>query len=372
MSKKSFFFAGGGTGGHIYPALAIAERLIDLETDARIHFFCSNRPIDSQILSKTNFEYTKLPAAGFAAQPSAIIKFGRSFLKSYSVAKKVLAETGQAVVIGLGGFVSAPVCFAAHRLNIPVAILNTDFIAGRANKLLSHWADEIFVQFEETAQYFAGRKAKVHIVGCPLRKGFENPQPEKAVRQLGLDKNKKILLVTGASSGSATINDAVCLLLEKLNSFSDTWQIVHLAGAGDYQKVKESYDAAQISHKVLDYWDDMPNLLASADLVIGRSGAVSVAEYAASGAASICMPYPHHKDRQQYLNADKLVEAGAAIIVDDLPDSAERGQWLWEELELLLKDDNKREEMEKNCEAIANTKAASKIAERLLKIVVSE
>ena len=372
MSKKSFFFAGGGTGGHIYPALAIAERLIDLETDARIHFFCSNRPIDSQILSKTNFEYTKLPAASFAAQPSAIIKFGRSFLKSYSVAKRVLAKTGQAVVIGLGGFVSAPVCLAAYRLKIPAVLLNTDAVPGRANKLLVRWADEIFVQFEDTAEYFVKRKAKVHIVGCPLRKGFENPRPERTVSELGLNKNKKTLLVTGASSGSASINDAVCSLLEKLNSFSDTWQIVHLAGAGDYQKVKESYDAAQISHIVLDYWDDMPNLLAAADLVIGRSGAVSVAEYAAAGVPSICMPYPYHRDRHQYLNAGKLVSVGAAVIVDDLPDAAERGQWLWEELELLLKDDNKREEMEKNCEAIANTKAASKIAERLLKIVVSE
>ena len=111
----------------------------------------------------------------------------------------------------------------------------------------------------------------------------------------------------------------------------------------------------------------MPNLLTAADLVIGRSGAVSVAEYAAAGAVSICMPYPHHKDRQQYLNADKLVEAGAAIIVDDLPDAAERADWLWEELELLLKDDDRRQQMKKNCFAIANTQAASKIAEKLLK-----
>lgn len=104
------------------------------------------------------------------------------------------------------------------------------------------------------------------------------------------------------------------------------------------------------------------------DLVIGRSGAVSVAEYAAACVSSICLPYPYHRDRHQYLNAGKLVDAGAAIIVDDLPDAKERAQWLWEELEGLMKDEKKREEMAKNCAAIANKEAASKIAEKLLEI----
>ena len=110
----------------------------------------------------------------------------------------------------------------------------------------------------------------------------------------------------------------------------------------------------------------MPNLLAAADLVIGRSGAVSVAEYAAGGAPSICMPYPHHKDRHQYLNAGKLVEVGAAIIVDDLPNEEERAQWLWEELEVLMKDEERRKEMSEACRTVARPQAEVKIAERLL------
>jgi UDP-N-acetylglucosamine--N-acetylmuramyl-(pentapeptide) pyrophosphoryl-undecaprenol N-acetylglucosamine transferase len=103
-------------------------------------------------------------------------------------------------------------------------------------------------------------------------------------------------------------------------------------------------------------------------LVVGRSGAVSVAEYAAAGVPSICMPYPYHKDRHQYLNAGKLVEAGAAVIVDDLPDANERAEWLWEELEELIKNEGKRNKMRKNCERIANKHASSKIAQRLLEI----
>jgi UDP-N-acetylglucosamine--N-acetylmuramyl-(pentapeptide) pyrophosphoryl-undecaprenol N-acetylglucosamine transferase len=224
------------------------------------------------------------------------------------------------------------------------------------------------LQFEETAHYFAHRSGKLTVVGCPLRSGFDNPEPDKAIEQLGLEKGKKTLLVTGASSGSENINKAVCLLSDKLDSFADNWQIVHLAGINNSEKVKIRYGNAKISHKVLGYFDDMANLLAAADLVIGRSGAVSVAEFAAAGTPSICMPYPYHKDRHQYLNAGKLVEAGAAVIVDDLQDEKDRAEWLWEELEELMKDQDKLQEMKNNCYAVAKKKASLEIAEKLMKI----
>jgi len=368
MQGKSLFFAGGGTGGHIYPAVAIAERIIKLQPEAKVHFFCSARSIDSQVLSKTCFGYTALPAKAFCVRPGKLISFCSSFLKSCRIAKEMLAETKNAVVIGIGGFVAAPVCWTAHKLKVPIVLLNVDSVPGRANKIIARWVDEIFVQFEDTRQYFGKRSTKVNVVGCPLRSGFDNPQPDKAMSELGLDKNKKILLITGASSGSANINKAVCSMLDRLGAFADDWQIVHLTGKANLEEVKNKYADAKISHKVLSYCDDMANLLAAADLVIGRSGAVSVAEYAAASVPSICIPYPYHKDRHQYLNAGKLVEAGAAITVDDLPDTKERAQWLWEELEGLMKDDKKREEMRNNCEAIADKGAASKIAERLVNI----
>jgi len=228
MGGKSFFFAGGGTGGHIYPAIAVAERIIKLEPEAKVHFFCSDRNIDSQILSKTDFKYTQLPARGFSPRPGKLMGFCSSFLRSCRVARQRLAESKNAVVIGIGGFVAAPVCRTAHKLKVPIALLNIDILPGRANKIIACWADEIFVQFEDTRRYFGKRAAKVSAVGCPLRSSFENPQPDKARRELGLDKSKKVLLITGASSGSANINEAVCLLLEKLSTFTDDWQIIHL------------------------------------------------------------------------------------------------------------------------------------------------
>ncbi|MHC4397110.1 MAG: UDP-N-acetylglucosamine--N-acetylmuramyl-(pentapeptide) pyrophosphoryl-undecaprenol N-acetylglucosamine transferase [Planctomycetota bacterium] len=369
MQGKTFFFAGGGTGGHIYPAVAVAEQIIKLEPQARIHFFCSGRDIDAKILSKTDFGYTALPAEGFSIQPGKLISFCASFFASCRIANEVIGESENVVVTGIGGFVAAPACYAAQKLNIPVVLLNVDIVPGRANKIIGHWADEIFVQFEDTAEHFAKRKTKVSVVGCPLRTGFSSPQADKIRGELGLDENKKTLLITGASSGAENINQAVCSLLDKLNSFADGWQIVHLTGRGNFEKVRQQYTNAKIGHKILDYCDDMPSLLAAADLVVGRSGAVSVAEYAAAAVPSICMPYPYHKDRHQYLNAGKLVAAGAAIIVDDVADAKDRVEWLWEELEDLMKNDEKRKEMKDNCAAIANTGAGLRVAEKLLEMV---
>jgi len=354
MVDMSFFFAGGGTGGHIYPAIAVAQQIVNIEPSAKIHFFCSKRSIDKHIIVKAGFEYTALPAVGFSVRPRRFIDFCKSLFRSYRIAKNKIHKDWNIVVVGTGGFVSTPVCLAAHKRKVPVALLNVDIVPGRANKINARWADEIFVQFPDTEQYFARRKKKVSVVGCPIRNGFRNPQPDRAIEQLGLDRQKKILLITGASSGSENINKAAYSLLEKLEAFAGDWQIVHLAGRNNYEKVYSQYSDAKISNKVVSYFDDMPDLLAAADLVIGRSGAVSVAEYAAAAIPSICMPYPYHKDKHQYLNAGKLVEVGAAVIVDDLPDEK--------------KDQETRQVMAEGCRIIANPDADRKIAEQLLKM----
>ncbi|MFH1372044.1 MAG: UDP-N-acetylglucosamine--N-acetylmuramyl-(pentapeptide) pyrophosphoryl-undecaprenol N-acetylglucosamine transferase [Planctomycetota bacterium] len=366
MAGKSFFFAGGGTGGHIYPALAVAEKIAELDPAATIHFFTGSRDIDRHVLSKTSFAYTPLPAVGLSARPDKLWRFCKLFLSSSKTAAEAIRSSPNPVVIGVGGYVAAPVCRAAHKLKVPVVLLNVDIVPGKANKLIARWAKRIFVQFEETAGYFGKLKSKVSVVGCPLRSSFEKPNPERAKTELGLDKNKKILLITGASSGSQNINRTVCSLLDNLADFADDWQMVHLTGRANFDEVTAKYAGAGIRNKIIDYYDDMADLLASADLLIGRSGAVSVAEYAAAAVPSICMPYPYHKDLHQYLNAGKLVEAGAAVIVDDLDNDKDRREWLWEELEPLLKDDKIRRQMKNACRRVARIDAAQKIAEALL------
>jgi UDP-N-acetylglucosamine--N-acetylmuramyl-(pentapeptide) pyrophosphoryl-undecaprenol N-acetylglucosamine transferase len=374
VSDISFFFAGGGTGGHIYPALAVAEEILAQDREAEIRFLCSTRAIDRRILDKTGFVYTPLPATGLYLRPDLLVRFGVTFWRSYVQARQILedrlhphyGQSRRVVVIGAGGFVAAPVCLAGRRLGVPVALVNVDIVAGRANRLCARWADEVFVQFEDSRDSFKSVAAPVHVVGCPLRRAFAQPDRAAAIKQSQLDPRKKVLLVTGASSGSASINEAVTRLLPKLEAFADAWQIVHLTGLDNHVMVARAYEKAQIAHQIVNYYDRMPDLYAAADLLIGRSGAVSVAEYAMAGVPSICMPYPHNKDRHQYLNAGKLVEVGAAVIVDDVADANDRIEWLWEELEPLLKDDAARRHMAGACRQVARPNAAAEIARRLL------
>ncbi|MDI6449799.1 UDP-N-acetylglucosamine--N-acetylmuramyl-(pentapeptide) pyrophosphoryl-undecaprenol N-acetylglucosamine transferase [Anaerobaca lacustris] len=368
MSDISFFFAGGGTGGHIYPALAVAEQIVEHRPDARIHFLCSTRAVDARILDGTTFPYTALPATGLYFDPRRFVAFCRTFRQSYRLARHLIADSPRPVIIGAGGFVAAPVCMAGHRLGVPVVLVNVDLLPGRANRLSARWADEIFVQFEESTRTFGARRATVTAIGCPLRKGFAQPDRRRAIEALDLDADKKTLLITGASSGATRINEAICMLLAKLDAFAETWQIVHLTGLDHHEQVASRYEGVRIRHKVVSYYDQMPDLLATADLLVGRSGAVSVAEYAVAGAPSICMPYPHHKDRHQYRNAGKLVEVGAAVIVDDVSDPDDRADWLWEELQPLMADDAVRRQMADACKLIARPHAAADIAQRLIRL----
>ncbi len=366
MTVRSVFFAGGGTGGHIYPALAVAEKIAEISADTRIHFFCSEREIDSSILGKTDFEFTILPAIGLSANPVGAVKFAKKFYDSYKIAGRKIAEADEAVVVAVGGFVAGPVGYAAKKLGVDLKLINVDIVPGKANKLLSRWAGEAFLQYEETAEFFNKRGVETQVVGCPLRSGFDGQDNSDIREELELDKDKKILLITGASSGAVNINKAVCANLEKLSRFADDWQVVHLTGLANFENVASEYSQAKIQNKVLGYFDEMGQLLRKADLVIGRSGAVSVAEFEAAGAAVICMPYPYHKDRHQYLNAAKLVDAGSGVIVDDVADETDRAGWLWDELSELMANNDKLEQMKKCAEKLTGKQAARKIAEKIL------
>ena len=363
FTGRRFVFAGGGTGGHIYPAIAVAEEVRRVCPEADIEFFCSNRDIDNRILSHTHFAFCQLDARGFSFHPIRFLKFAGSLVKTYFKAKRLL--DGVDVIVGCGGFVSVPVVLAGRRLGIDVALVNVDVVPGKANKLLKRFAKFVFVQFDDTVKYFAKSKASVEVVGCPLRAGFKDADGKKVAGKLGLDREKKVLLVTGASSGAINVNKAMVSSLGRLGKFKDAWQIVHLTGRGNYYNVKSDYERAAcgVSYKLLDYFDDMAGLYAAADLVVGRGGAVSVAEFAAAGLGVVCLPYPYHKDKHQYLNAGELVAAGAAVIVEDRPDApAKTAKELGDVLEKIMGDEEKLKEMAAAARGAGRVDAAEKIA----------
>ncbi len=360
------FFAGGGTGGHLYPALAVAEQVRDLTPACQMTFFCSSRAVDARVLGASGCDFLPLPAEGLGLSPRKFARFYAGFIKSYYFVKQILtAHKQNAVVIGTGGFVCAPVVFAARSLKIPVYLINVDIVPGKANRLLGRLSRKIFVQFYDTLHYFKADKAMV--TGCPLRSGFFHPDKSRAIESLKLDPAKKTLLVTGASTGSRDINNAIMSILPQLARFSDQWQIVHLTGQANYQAVASQIKNSPISYIPVEYYDDMPNLYAASDLIIGRSGAVSVAEYAAAGKPSICIPYPYHKDNHQYLNAQQLRRRNAAVIVaQDLRNPSRFTHNLCKTLIELMSDQPRRSEMALAAQECAAGSAAQTIAKTIL------
>lgn len=374
------FFAGGGTGGHIYPGLAVAQEIRRLKPAARILFVCSSRPIDAQILAPSGFEYVPLRGRGFSLNPLAALNGALDILKAYELSRKKMhtilkahttaAAKPRAILTGIGGFASVPAVFAAGRLGLPLAMINVDIVPGKANRLLAPFVRTIFTQFPETAPHFARHASKTQVTGCPLRESFTDPDPHKAIRDLKLHTTRKTLVVTGASSGARSINKALAAILPRLEPFADTWQIVHLTGSAQATREMETCCAeSKLYCRPLDYYEDVASLLAAADLVVGRAGAVSIAEFAATGTPAICLPYPWHKDRHQYLNAETLVRAGAAVIVDDRPDSPQiTADNLLAALQDLMADDKKRAQMAEAVGNAAKPAAARTIAEKIIEM----
>ena len=360
-----YFFAGGGTGGHIYPALAVADGIQTQQPDASILYFSSSREIDARILSKTGYEYLPLPAVGLGLHPKKLVHFYAQFVKSYHFVKQIMAPfKDDAVVIGTGGFVTAPVVMAARSLKIPVYLINVDSIPGKANRFLGRFAKKVFVQFEQTASCF--KPGRAQVTGCPLRAGFQQPDAAKAIADLSLDPNKKTLLVTGASSGAMNINQAMGSIASELNGFADQWQVVHLTGYLHLEDVKNAVANAAIDYHAVDYYDEMPSLLAAAEIVIGRSGAVSAAEYMAAGKPAICIPYPYHRDRHQYVNAQILVDAGAAVMIEDNTEHPRiTAEILLHTLTELMTDDSRRAAMTQAAGTMGSKNAVKAIIEAI-------
>ncbi|AQQ10244.1 UDP-N-acetylglucosamine--N-acetylmuramyl-(pentapeptide) pyrophosphoryl-undecaprenol N-acetylglucosamine transferase [Sedimentisphaera cyanobacteriorum] len=363
MSKR-IFFAGGGTGGHIYPSLAVAEAM-EKNSDIDISFFCSERAVDSEILGSQPYSFYKLPAKQFGLNAP----FAAGFLKSISKAVSILKKAKPCVVAGCGGFVSAPVLAAAKLLAIPSVFINIDIIPGRANRLFINMCREVYLQFEDTLEYFDKGRVAPFVTGCPLRSEFaESAELEKPAF---LSPDKKLLLISGASSGALSINKAMCLLAEQFDRYARSWQITVIAGRGKADQLRKVYEEREIEAHILEYTDQMPALLANASLAAGRSGALSVAEYAFLGVPVVCIPYPYHKDQHQLLNARKLQDKGAALIAEDCrEDYQSTADNLSKALFPLMEDQNRLEEMKNralnNCQSRQNP--AELIAERIISL----
>lgn len=373
MSRAHLVFAGGGTGGHLFPGLAVAHAVEQLDRDARIAFLTTDRPLDRELLARTCYEQIPQPVRPLPGRPWQWPAFWLAWRGSMTACRRIFEQRRPSAVLGLGGYAAGPAVVTAQRMGIRAAILNPDALPGRANRYLARRCDLVVLQWERSRQHFAPG-VRCEVLGCPIRAEFveaaQRGEPLSAGQRQGrrrfeLDPQRPVLLVTGASQGARTINRAMQLVWPEFSRRFPQWQLLHLSGPADEAETRAAYQRAGAIAQVLAFTPEMWLALAAADLVVSRAGASTLAELTALGKPSILLPYPYHRDRHQHANAQVLVEAGAAIVLEDrLEPAANRGPLL-EALEQLA-DPARRERCASAARTLSRPHAAEAVARWML------
>jgi UDP-N-acetylglucosamine--N-acetylmuramyl-(pentapeptide) pyrophosphoryl-undecaprenol N-acetylglucosamine transferase len=359
---QTILLAGGGTGGHLYPGIAAALALKEIKPDVRPVFLCTTREIDRIILEPTGFEFVPQPIVPPVRTVSGLLKFWKSWRETKDLVRQTIRKHRPAAVLGLGGYAAGvAVRYAAHK-KIPTAIVNPDVIPGKANQYLMKHVEAVCCQFDETrAHVHPSLHPKLKITGCPIRPEFAHlPDRADACHRLGLHPSLLTLVITGASQGAQTINEAILQVLPEIKR--QGWQILHLAGRDHAKTVENVYRQRAMEARVIDFTPDMADVWSAADLAVSRSGASTCAELTACGVPSILMPYPFHKDLHQRANAKVLADANAAVLLDDEKDAAKNAALLKPLLESLLYDADKRTLMARAAKSIGKPDAAAAVA----------
>ena len=309
----------GGTGGHLFPGLAVAEELI--RRDCEVTLLISPKEVDQQaVQSAIGMEVVTLPAVGLTR--GGFFGFISGFSKSHRAAKNLFQKKIPQAVLAMGGFTSAPPVLAGKQLGAKTFLHESNTIPGRANRWLAQWVDEAVVYFHEAS----GRMsiACSHVTGMPVRSQFSEPMDAASARiSLGLHANKPVLLVMGGSQGASGINQLILSLLPTLSARLPDLQFLHLTGANDFEQMQKAYAAQNRKAVVRPFLTEMELALGAATMAMSRSGASSLAELAAVGVPAILIPYPTATDNHQYYNALAFVETGAAKMFEQSSATAE-------------------------------------------------
>jgi UDP-N-acetylglucosamine--N-acetylmuramyl-(pentapeptide) pyrophosphoryl-undecaprenol N-acetylglucosamine transferase len=366
---RTIFLAGGGTGGHLYPGIAVAEALRDKRPDVKCLFLCTTREIDRVILEPTGFDFIEQPIERPVRSISGLLKFWKSWGQTKDLVRQAIKDRSPAAVVGLGGYAAGVGVKLATAQKVPTVLINPDVIPGKSNYYLMKRSAAVCCQFEQTRQHVStGRNEKLVVTGCPIRRDFTAMPPHaEAAGRLGLDPLLSTLTITGASQGAQTINEAVPHTLSQLNM--QGWQVLHLSGRNNADAVRESYRSVNVPARVIDFTPAMADVWSATDLTISRAGASTCAELTACGVPSILMPYPFHKDQHQRFNAKVLEDGGAAVLLDDLRDAKQNATRLRPVLELLLHDSGRRKSMAESARKQGKPHAAHAVADVILGLI---
>lgn len=310
----------GGTGGHIYPALAIADEIRKRKPDAEIIFVGSEIGLERDLVPENGYEIELISADGFNREHllknfEVIRKLRRGSKRS----REILRAFRPDVVIGTGGYASAPIMKAAQKMHIPTFIHEQNAVPGMANKMLEKHVNKLFLGFEEASKYF--RYPEKHVVaGNPVRHVFMTADREKSRAELGFDQSDFVLLAFGGSQGAGRVNKAMTGIIEAFNGLKD-FRICLATGSYYYDAIKEELKekGIQVADNVdiMEYIHDMAKYLSAADLVISRSGALSVAEVTVCGIPAVFIPSPLVTGNHQYFNAKAVADKGGALIIEE-------------------------------------------------------
>lgn len=300
----------GGTGGHLYPGLAVGQCLLDL--GATVSLMVSSKDVDQQALrGEARFDVVTLPAVGFAW--SRLPAFLGAAWRSVRRAGEAFDAQPPAALLVMGGFTSAPPAWAARRRGCPVFLHEANAIPGRANRWLARQARRAYVYFPEAADRLGARE--VQVVGMPVRREFLATDPLSCRVALGLDARRPVLLITGGSQGASGVNDAVLAALPELAAAQPDLQYLHLTGPRDESRVRAAYAQHGCRAVVRPFLTEMDLALGAAHAAVCRAGASSAAELAAVGLPAVLIPYPHSADGHQEANARALERTGAARVL---------------------------------------------------------
>ncbi len=349
--------AGGGTGGHVIPALAIAQELAK-QFAADILFVGTARGIETRLVPQAGFSL-ELVKVGALKNVSLLTRAKTMFdlPRALWTAGRITSDFRPDVVVGVGGYASGPAMVAAIRRRIPTLAFEPNVVPGFANRIVGHFVSGAAVHFEETREYF--RHAKV--TGVPVREAFFNMKSAAP----DVTNQHPTLLVFGGSQGAHAINQAMIESLAGLRAQLPGIHIVHQTGQRDFELVQEAYQRSGISGEVHQFIDDMPAAFARASLLVCRSGASTVGEITAAGKPAIFVPFPRAADDHQNVNARALERAGAAVVVEE---SNLEAAYLVETIATLLKYPSRLRAMADAAKALAHPNAVSDIAEMVRRL----
>jgi len=364
---RSIVLAGGGTGGHISPGLAIAERIGAADPSARVVFACSTRAVDASMLRDAAARFVPIRAEPFSLHPRRLLRCALGSVRARRDADRLLQECRPDWVVSLGGFVTPPVVAAARRAGVPVLLVNLDATPGKANRLVARRATKVVSAVPvPSLPGFASA-----VIGMPLRRIALAPASTELCRaELGLDLQGPVLLITGASQGAQSLNELACELARTNPSAFADWQVLHLCGpspAGGVSRYERAWREAGIRAAVIPFLHRMGVAWGAAELAVSRAGASSVAEAQCNQVPTIFAPYPYHKDQHQRENALPLVEAGGALLETDRVDPRQNLGGLGARILELMNAPERRAQMRRALAELPPPSSAEQIADFVLR-----